>query len=388
MITDLSVVNDARTKGPDGPWSFGGLMKNLAGPTDRKTFVLNWLKTWEAAQSVNAQTVAPRTSIRSVVIDGWKARDGQAGATDAAWNMNFANAPFRLLAIVNRLDLNRIDDPTDKTAGEGRFVFGVLGAGDTPLPFTVIFEYRLIGTDRDRLRGWAQEWHALGAPGLNFGPQYNAALQVITDKFSGPSGRLNQLRTNEIALGVPWELREFRLESGALVEKPTLQTPANAFQNNARLTRFINQKEAEILDGDVVVPDSFESAPFLAGSSHVGTAAAPGSFFWQAPGVQNPEARHKLAVITCNGCHNRETNTNNFLHVANRAPNATAQLSRFLTGDPTTPDKRAVVNDPVSGVPHTFNDLAERATILNAIATEPGTIRLQSLTQQRRARVH
>ncbi len=375
MITDLSVVNDSRTKGADGPWSFGGLMKNLAGSGDRKAFVLNWLKMWETAQTVNDQIVPARSSIRSIVIDGWKARDGQAGASDAAWTMNFANAPFRLLAIVNRIDLNRIEDPADKTAGEGRFVFGVLGGDDAPLPFTVIFEYRLIGTDRERLRGWAQEWHALGLI-PNFGPPYNAALQAITDKFSGPAGQLNQIRTNEIALTSPWELREFRIVNGALRETPTLQTPANSVQNSAALARFINQNEVEIIDGLVRVPEKFENVPFLAASSLV-----PFNFSWAAPGVQNPEARHKLAVISCNGCHHIETGTGSFLHIANRAPNAEPQLSGFLKG--------IEVTDPANPpLKHKFADLADRAVILKAIVAEPGAIRLQALTQPRRARVH
>jgi len=374
MINDLSVVNDARTAGPDGPWSFGGLMTKLAGASDKKTFVLNWLTTWEAAQTVNDQQVAPRSTMRSIVIDGWKARDGQTGASDATWNMNFANAPFRLLAIVNRIDLNRIDDPTDKTSGEGRFVFGVLSPSGDPLPFTVIFEYRLIGTDRERLRGWAQEWHALGT--LSFGSQFNSALQVITDKFSGAGGQLNQIRSNEIALGNPWELREFRIIGGALIETPTLQTPANSFQNSATLTHFIDQKEAEILDGDIRVPERFENAPLLAASSQV-----PFNFFWQAPGVQNNVARHKLASITCNGCHHVETGTTSFLHVANRLPTEKAKLSGFLEG--------IKVKDPVNpAITNEFHDLKDRADILNAIATETGTIRLDALTQGRKARVH
>jgi hypothetical protein len=44
LITDLSVVNDARTLGPNGPWSFGGLMTRMA-PTEAAAgqFVKDWL---------------------------------------------------------------------------------------------------------------------------------------------------------------------------------------------------------------------------------------------------------------------------------------------------------------------------------------------------------
>jgi hypothetical protein len=383
MITDLSVVNDARATTADGPWSFGGAIKAMAGTTDPGRFVVDWLLLWNANQTVNGFAVAPRTTIKSVVIDPWKARDGQSGVPDAQWSPNFANAPFRLLAIVNRIDLNRGDGSTIvQNAGEGRFVFGVTGAGGTPLPFTVIFEYEQLASDRATLRGWGRAWHALGTQ--PFGPAYNAALQSITDRFSGkdkapskPNGSpLNQIRTNEIALGSPWELREFHIVAGKLQEVPTLQSPDNSLQNTPRLAKFINDNEVAILDRNFTVPAQFEGAPFLAGSSQV-----PGGFFWRAPGVGNNEARHIVSVTSCNGCHHRETDTNNFLHVANRPQNAEAALSGFLTG--------TTVQDPVVGtVSRPFHDLADRAEALKAIATETGQVRLQAITRDRRSRVH
>ena len=112
MITDLSVVEDGRATAAGGPWTFGGLITAMAGPTPPGAFVKQWLLQWDANQSVNTFTVARRQTIRSLVIDPWKARDGQAGAPDPAWTPNLANAPFRLLAIVNRLDLSRGDGAT------------------------------------------------------------------------------------------------------------------------------------------------------------------------------------------------------------------------------------------------------------------------------------
>jgi hypothetical protein len=383
MITDLSVVNDSRATGPDGVWSFGGLIKAMAGTIEPGQFMVDWLKTWEASQTVNGFSVPARPTIRARVIDPWKAKDGQAGVSDAAWRVNLANAPFRLLAVVNRLDLNRGNGTTVvDNAGEGRFVFGVTDGTGAPLPFTVIFEYELLAKDRETLRGWAQTWHALGTKA--FGADYNAALQQITDRFSGknkapskPNGSpLNQIRTNEIALNSTWELREFHIAGGKLQEVPTLQSPDNSLQNTARLAKFINDNEADILDRKFTIPAQFESAPFLAGSSLV-----PFGFFWRAPGVGNNEARHIISLNACNGCHHRETNTNNFLHVANRPANAAAALSGFLTG--------VTVIDPVnSGTSRTFNDLAARAEVLKLIATESGDVKLQSITRDRASRVH
>jgi hypothetical protein len=303
---------------------------------------------------------------------------------DAAWKVDFSHAPFRLLAIVNRLDLNRGNGTTNvETAGEGRFVFGVIGATGTPLPFTVIFEFEQIAKDETALRGWAQAWHALGA--LPFGPGYNTALQQITDRFSGknmapskPNGSpLNQIRTNEIALAGPWELREFHIVGNNLGETPALQSPDNSLQSSARLAKFINDNEAKILARTFEVPAQFDGAAFLAGSSQV-----PGGFFWNAPGINNNDARHIVSVTACNGCHHRETNTLNFLHVANRQPAAKAPLSGFLTG--------INVPDPVSGTSRPFHDLDDRAKILELIATQPvaAAATLSIMTRERSARVH
>lgn len=384
MIRDLSVVNDSRANGPDGAWSFGGLMKRMAGTTNVSRFVVNWLKTWEAEQTINGFSVPARAKIRTDVINPWKAKDGQADIADDLWDVNLANAPFRLLAIVNRIDLNRGDDQNPVTsAGEGRFVFGVLDSTGGTMRFTVIFEYELLATDTQRLRGWAHQWHKLGT--LPFGAEYNAELEKITEMFSGadkapskPNGSpLNQIRTNENALDLLWELREFNIDgTGFLKTVPTKQSPDNSLQDSPVLAKFINNNEAAIIDKIFQIPLQFEGASFLAGSSTV-----PPGFFWKAPGVANNQARHNVSLAACNGCHHRETKTNNFLHIAPRAANATADLSGFLTG--------IEVEDPVNvAVKRTFNDLADRTKILKDLLTEPGAIRLQALQKQRRFRVH
>src|ERR1700719_1607531 len=53
MITDLSVVEDARVHN-DGPWSFEHLIEAMtpAGTTPSQ-FVLTWLQQWENVSSIN-----------------------------------------------------------------------------------------------------------------------------------------------------------------------------------------------------------------------------------------------------------------------------------------------------------------------------------------------
>ena len=111
LINDLSVVEDPdrtvwqQTADGDGAaWTFGHLVRDLAGEHDASDFVLQWLKTWESPQLVNGHSVAARPSIRSLVIDPWRQASG-CGAGDSPCYLDFSRAPFRLLAIVNRPDL-------------------------------------------------------------------------------------------------------------------------------------------------------------------------------------------------------------------------------------------------------------------------------------------
>src|SRR5436190_18826350 len=72
MITELSVVNDARDDGPDGQWSLGGLMRAMA-PTaeDAGGFVKAWLHTWQVNGKVNGFPLEARLDITKVIISPW-----------------------------------------------------------------------------------------------------------------------------------------------------------------------------------------------------------------------------------------------------------------------------------------------------------------------------
>ena len=114
-------------------------------------------------------------------------------------------APFRLLAIVARLDL-RQNAPFGGAGGEGRFVFNLLDAAGNPTQYLLILEYGLDAADCNAVLNWANIWHTLGTH--PFGPNYNAALQTVTDRFTTinsspakPNGSaLNQARTDDFFL--------------------------------------------------------------------------------------------------------------------------------------------------------------------------------------------
>lgn len=353
MIRALAVVEDpvrtrwtgSTTNLSDGAWSFGRLMTAMAGANDPQLFVQNWLAQWDTPRPVNGFTVPPRPMAQQVT-NAWLAASGGA-------RLDLTRAPFRLLAIVNRMDLRNL---AAGSAGEGRFVFGVLDPAGNPLQFTVIFEYSLPAKTDAEVRAWADAWHGLAAQPVG-SAAFNQALEAITNKFAGPNaapGRpngsaINQVRSNEIALAAPWELREFHLNAaGQLAQAPTAQTTDLTINNSATLANFINSNTPALLAGTHVVTPSLLAGSALTNPGH----------FWTAPGITNPEARFRFSINTCNGCHAGETGTR-FLHVSPRAAGTVAALSTFLTGETQL--------DPVTLQSRTFNDLQTRASSLGEV---------------------
>jgi hypothetical protein len=375
MITTTSVVDDpvrtAFTADPNDPrtgvWTFKHLMETMAPtPADAPAMVEAMLNTFGSSETINGFTVDARPGMQSLVLQNWpRTADG---------TLDLTQAPLTLQAIVNRFDLRNL---ANGDAGEGRFVFAFHTPGNPfPLQATLIFEYKLpASTDADVL-GWANAWHALGGMTVP-SEDYNVALQAITDRFSGrgarpdhPNGNaINTVRTNEIDFGTNgvWQLREFALsaDTGRLVPATIKLTPDLGFNNSATLASFINANEAAILAetvGDTrTVPDQFQGNPFLAGAVFNDFSTQ-----WNAPGINNLEARFQLAVNTCNGCHSTETGTF-FLQITPRFPGNEASLSGFLSG--------TSVFDPFAGVQRTFNDLGRRADDLRPIVcpNEPPT---------------
>lgn len=214
LVTDIGVVNDPVRTADGGAWSFGGLMASLAGKEDRSAFTLRWLHLLEHEYVVEGARVGGRPLARRPVLRRWLARSGCS--EEKSCELDFASAPFRLEAIVNRMDLRVIDSGgAIADAGEGRFVFAVedhepLAPGDPSETLSVIFEYALPATSVREVKEWAARWHALGAL---TGEDYRAALQRMTDDFARRDARktLHHIRTSEMGEH-PWELREFRFD--------------------------------------------------------------------------------------------------------------------------------------------------------------------------------
>ena len=358
VITDLSVIEHPELTDPTSEtpyWTFKYLMEQMSVNQNTSEFVQAWLEQWLVDQSVGFGNSPARPAMQERVIRPWL---DASGGSELDLNL----APFKLLAIVNRMDLRSFDCDDIFSAGEGRFVFAVLDEKGRQLGggFTAIFEYNLKATNFNELQRWALKWHDLGQSPIG-SDNYIKKLSIITRKFtdayrdvsSTPAGRptfkshLNQLRTNEIGLASPWELREFRIDphSDSLLQTPVARTPDFTFFNGTPLGRTIM---------GVVVNSGMEIPPRILGTA----APTPFGEAWEPENVSS-QSRHQFAVNTCNGCHRIETNTP-FVHIGiplnNDLPTSLgnpAFLSGFLTG--------IDVQDPVdSTIIRTFNDIKRR----------------------------
>ena len=100
-IRDVSVVDDPIRTGPGGAWTFGKLMENMAPtPADAPAMVEAMLSSFLSQQTVNSFTLPPRSGVQQV-LDSMRGPDGK---------LDLSRQAFRLLAIVNRIDLNDVID--------------------------------------------------------------------------------------------------------------------------------------------------------------------------------------------------------------------------------------------------------------------------------------
>lgn len=400
VITDPGVVQDPERTidpctgqgNPNGAWTFKHLVTGIANQPltgiDPAELTERWLQQWLVPHTVSSGFLAlPRPRMNEILANWPRRPDGK---------LDLDRSPFRLAAIVNRIDLAESLVYGAGSAGEGRFVFGVLDRRPDArecsfLPFAVIFEYGVTRNGCRGLRSWAQEWVALSSLPLG-SPAYNAALTAITEQFAAanaaptkPNGSaLNQLRTNENALDPLWELREFRIDedSHLLFTDTTKQTPDESLNRTAVIGQFIQAHTPEILAGKHVVPDRFPpGSPFMAATSRASLPDQLGTHFQSSP-PHFDDDRHLFSLATCSACHMRETDTR-FLHVD--PTTMPAGLSRFMTGSTQSLDDSPdifLVSDPASSVPREFNDVDRRRVKLADLA---GSSCIRSLVFVQRA---
>lgn len=433
LVRHVSVVEDPVRTAPGGCWHFGTMLRNIAGDQAPGRFTHTWLQTLITPQTVNGVPFfdPARAAGFTLFRDRWPKLGNGLPDVD--------QSPFRLLAIVNRPDLLQVGPNGPTSFGECRFVYGAfdpLAPAGQELLF-VIFEFDVPAAGCAAVKNLALAWHAMGSLALP-SPAFNAALQTITDSIvqrQPGSLRINQsnlkqLRSNEFGLlgsNLVWELREWHLvpnqqqNDGALTTTTTKQQPWFSFlgtaPNRQILADYLQSARPAILAGTHVVPDHVPAngglVAFQAGSA-INTCSHPApangctisnaqcggnGTKWWAPGfvpqcngtVADGEVRHKFALQTCAGCHGHETGAQ-FTHISHRAPGQASNLSKFLTG----------VGYPIpdlffgAALPHSFNDLQHRATVLQRMtsldcagvgANAPGVV-LSGIRAETGSRVH
>ena len=409
FIRDKEIVQDKdRTWDPctghgtkGGVWTFAHLMREMATGSGKtpEAFVTDWLSMWLNDYVVNADTVAARPAMFNQVIQPWATASGVVATLviDASGHrsvtlsgpLDLDIAPYRLLAIVNRIDLGEtVTGPSGysgnitslpKTPGELRFIFGVVqpnpwGAGTEAScgrkRFTTIFEYGVPGEGCDTVVAWAKQWTTLQAMS-GFTDPYKVQLEAMTESVvvhgaapaKGNQNAINQIRTNEIALTGPWELREFTLTAekpasgtdlpinGGLRKHTVAQTPNDgafsAFGPDPTINNFVN---GPVLAGVVLpasnpnhceasytVPYSFGGSPFRGGNALIPPT------HWEANSITSGSsaaricARHLFSLNTCGGCHQADSGTDgtggstSFTHV-DPLSSIPVTMSKFLTG--------------------------------------------------------
>ena len=425
-------------------WSFGYMLNHMANTAmtgvSADAFARAWLNGWMNSTTINGDSVTPprlqepqlgwdspyNVSVGRHIFNTWRlaSRVRSDGTLDPNTNppLKMEKAPFRLLGIAFRPDLRKNAFFGEGSAGELRFIYGVLqldpnaalaqnprnagwgspcmaldgptSGSDNHRNSTVILEYAVDKPTGDIIP-WGQQVSNLSNLGPHSESAYRNELQRLTDSVVRASRGKAWRRANESALirirtneavhgGGPWHLREFgitaardangnlRYQNGKLlcsvgstqycVPKPQTvkQTPAETWNGSQTLASYAFQNQQAILADTYNVPELF-NAP--SGQVRLRGAKAinraDGNTFWTMPSVDS-EVRHKFSLNTCNGCHSAETNTA-FAHVQSRVWDEPAELSGFLSG-------YLQVADPVTGEIRSFSEPDNRALDLKSLA--------------------
>jgi hypothetical protein len=361
----------------DAPLSFRTQMEWLAGSSEAALdFTRSWLLGWENTSVVGPALapVTPRPRVRGVLVEAWAGASANpsstrrastpadAAAADPAWSEpepagydpagrvsppvsegspqaedaggghtsptdvlpSWQHAPFRLMAVVNRVDL--ASDACASGGGELRYVYAAIDPVTLEaLDLTLILEIPYPAT---RTAGqWAQAWKDLSA--LRSGEPFAAGLAELTREIRAEGDPLRvRLRSNEVALSDPadpvWEMREFHVRiSGSALElaQAPLELTPRPDVDPAVLSAYVLDHADEIERSGARLPEALQ-----AGAASID---AP-DFSWPVLGVSE-RSRRAFSLQTCNGCHGGDTASLPFRHIGpSTSPGGRARLSRFL----------------------------------------------------------
>ncbi|HTV20742.1 MAG TPA: hypothetical protein VMG12_18790 [Polyangiaceae bacterium] len=337
IVIDADIIRGplAANASADAPFSFRAQMEWLAGDRDAIDFTQAWLEQWETVTTVGpaAAPVVPRPAARRRLLEPWLGANAASSADAGAYGTSspspangtppsWANAPFRLIAIVNRVDL--ASDPCS-TGGELRFIYTAIDVSTgAALDMTAILEVPYPSTRT--AAEWARAWRDLPFGG---GSGYSEALaRLVRDVHAEADPLRARLLTSEVELASAespgWEMREFHLQIEGdrlgLVQTPLDRTP-RADVDAARLSDHVLEHADEIRAAGARLPDDMQAG--------VAPLATP-DFRWRVLGVSE-SLRHAFSLQTCNGCHGGDAEPLPFQHVTPvDLPGISARVSRTL----------------------------------------------------------
>jgi hypothetical protein len=340
LVDDPAIVGDARSSNAvkGAPFSFRSQLEWLAGSDDAApAFTRAWLEQWNTVTAVGdaKAPVTPRPEVEDVLVKPWTAMsDGD--------DLDLSRAPFRLLAIVNRLDL--AGDACSGSGGELRYVYTAVDpSSGASLDMTVNVEIPYPGSRS--AHDWALEWHRVAqVDDDSYAGSLVELMQELRDHVAPAEARV---RTNEAALSAKagWELREFHVAhddngDAALTEVTLDSTPRDDLRPGV-LADALQVDSSRLFTGSFTLPSELQA----------GAASLPTpDFVWSVPGI-NDEVVRAFSQNTCNGCHGGETEALPFQHIAaGKTEGAPVRLSRFL-------------NDPRGGA----DELARRGELLSSM---------------------
>jgi hypothetical protein len=296
LFTDSSKATN------DGFFSFGQTVRRLI-PNNTEKATEDWFRTWHHPQLINGFLIPARAP--QILLDVWPRQ----------WmnvNLDLNQSPFRLLAIVTRLDLRSKAEP----GGEVRLIYGAYDIfSGRPLDLTIIFEYGLqnpsdnAANDEIAASRWAGRLNK-----ISHLPRLEDKIEAWENIFSQINGQLRRVRTNDFLFDFVWEFRQFRVQDGAFVLELLNDTPDLVF-NAERKSELVN-----VLGSGKPIPKELLTGSSLLVSDH---------FFWLENENLPPGVKQEFAMKTCNGCHGAESRTI-FTHIATRELGQRAHISNFL----------------------------------------------------------
>jgi hypothetical protein len=309
LITSLEVIENSRAR---GPWSFEEIFRRAVAFHPRAEWIgYQWLDEFGKHASYNGYSLPQRTP--GPLLQLWP----HAVEGPNLIRMSLDKAPFKLLAIAFRIDLNG-------KWGEVRFVYNVadeiLGTQD----MNVIFEFDLKPTPEfPKAIYW---YRAIAKLSTLSGDAYIQMLEQLTHAATFPYGgtsRLGQLRTNDQLFGQGWDLREFSFDGEKLAMRAVDQTadPSLNSSSSSELVEWINSHASEVLAGSFKLPPKFRTASAFMMDDR---------FEWFADNpLLDPQLASKFSEASCNGCHGKTTETS-FFHIFPREDQKESEISEYL----------------------------------------------------------